>query len=120
MRANSHRIHDGDGTRPMIPHDRMITSSSLTLGTSFSILYLMRGHKVIKVTYDKEQDTFRYHFLVLPCIVLAFLLHNAWTPFEVSSGEINSWTRLKQIHFKLIIILLNFVTPGHLDFLDLS
>jgi len=53
------------------------------LGTSFSILYLMRGHKVIKVTYDREQDTFRYHFLVLPCAVLALLIHNAWTPFEV-------------------------------------
>ena len=43
----------------------------------------MRGHKVVKVTYDKEQDTFRYLFLVLPCILLAIVLHSAWTPFEV-------------------------------------
>lgn len=53
------------------------------LTTSFSILYFMRFHKVVKVTYDKEQDTFRYHFLILPCAVLALLVHNAWTPFEV-------------------------------------
>lgn len=53
------------------------------LGTSFAILYFMRFHKVVKCTYDREQDAFRYQFLVLPCLVLAFLLPNAWTPFEV-------------------------------------
>ncbi|KAG1656319.1 hypothetical protein FOA52_006650 [Chlamydomonas sp. UWO 241] len=53
------------------------------IGMSFYILYLMQYHKVIKVTYDREQDTFRYHFLIIPCAVLAILIHNAWTPFEV-------------------------------------
>lgn len=53
------------------------------LVTSYTILWFMRYHKVCKVTYDKEQDTFRYQFLVLPCAVLALLIHNAWTPFEV-------------------------------------
>lgn len=49
---------------------------------------MMRLHKVVKVTYDKEQDTFRHHFLVLPCALLALVLHNAWTPFEVNArGE---------------------------------
>lgn len=53
------------------------------LSTSFAILYFMRFHKVVKCTYDREQDAFRYQFLVLPCMVLAFLVPNAWTPFEV-------------------------------------
>jgi len=53
------------------------------LGTSFWILYLMRYDKIVKVTYDREQDTFRHHFLVIPCSVLAILIHNAWTPFEI-------------------------------------
>ncbi|GFH18403.1 ER lumen protein-retaining receptor, partial [Haematococcus lacustris] len=53
------------------------------LGTSGTILYLMRYHKVIKVTYDKDQDTFRYQFLILPCAVLALLINNERTPLEV-------------------------------------
>jgi ER lumen protein retaining receptor len=53
------------------------------LAASFAILYFMRVHKVVKHTYDREQDTFRYQFLVLPCIVLALVVHQAWTPFEV-------------------------------------
>ena len=53
------------------------------LVTSFTICYLMRFHKVIKATYDREQDTFRHYFLVLPCLALAFFLHNDSSPFEV-------------------------------------
>mmetsp|Transcript_10252 Transcript_10252/g.21974 ORF Transcript_10252/g.21974 Transcript_10252/m.21974 type:complete len:216 (-) Transcript_10252:605-1252(-) len=53
------------------------------IATSGTILYLMRYHKVVKVTYDKEQDTFRHYFLLLPCFLLALVLHNEFTPFEV-------------------------------------
>ena len=55
----------------------------------------MRFHKVVKVTYDREHDTFRYLFLILPCIVLAIVLHNAWTPFEVTqSDEVHDLTAI--------------------------
>lgn len=81
--------HNYRGKHPALPISN-VASVHLTPwlfypppATSFSILYLMRGHKVVKVTYDKEQDTFRYLFLVLPCILLAVVLHSAWTPFEV-------------------------------------
>eukprot|EP00197_Chlamydomonas_leiostraca_P012206 CAMPEP_0202868522 /NCGR_PEP_ID=MMETSP1391-20130828/10925_1 /ASSEMBLY_ACC=CAM_ASM_000867 /TAXON_ID=1034604 /ORGANISM="Chlamydomonas leiostraca, Strain SAG 11-49" /LENGTH=190 /DNA_ID=CAMNT_0049548703 /DNA_START=148 /DNA_END=720 /DNA_ORIENTATION=- len=53
------------------------------LASSFTIIYLIRYHKVIKVTYDRDQDTFRYYFLVLPCLVLAFVLNNERTVMEV-------------------------------------
>ena len=53
------------------------------LATSGAIIYYMRFHKVVKVTYDKEQDTFRYHFLVLPAAVLAIFVNNERTVFEV-------------------------------------
>ena len=69
-------------------HAPHLLVSLLPTATSFSILYLMRGHKVVKVTYDKEQDTFRYLFLVLPCILLAIVLHSAWTPFEVCKQQL--------------------------------
>ncbi|GFR53024.1 hypothetical protein Agub_g15716 [Astrephomene gubernaculifera] len=53
------------------------------LASTFTIIYWMRFHKVIRVTYDREQDTFRYQFLVLPCAVLALVLNNEFTVMEV-------------------------------------
>lgn len=45
------------------------------LATSFSIVYYMRFHKVVRLTYDKEQDTFRSSVLIGACALLAILLH---------------------------------------------
>eukprot|EP00898_Chlorokybus_atmophyticus_P008312 jgi/Chlat1/8482/Chrsp80S07884 len=45
------------------------------LGSAFAIVYYMRRHKVISQTYDKDQDTFRSYFLLLPAAVLAVLFH---------------------------------------------
>nr|CAC40612.1 ERD2 protein [Scherffelia dubia] len=53
------------------------------LGTSFSIIYYMRYHKFVRATYDKEQDTFRVGFLVVPCAVLALLINHEWTLMEI-------------------------------------
>lgn len=53
------------------------------LGSSFSIIYYMKYHKVVKVTYDREQDTFRYQFLVIPCLVLAMLINERFEFMEV-------------------------------------
>ncbi len=54
------------------------------LASTFSIIYLIRAHKVIRHTYDREQDTFRYQFLVIPCAVLA-VFTGVRTPVEVSA-----------------------------------
>lgn len=56
---------------------------SVFLGSSFTILYLMRFHRVIRVTYDADQDTFKYQFLILPCALLALVLNSEFTAFEV-------------------------------------
>eukprot|EP00877_Chromochloris_zofingiensis_P000089 jgi/Chrzof1/10080/Cz04g26110.t1 len=53
------------------------------LGTSFAILYYMRYHRVVKLTYDKDQDTFKYEYVILPTAVLALLTSQAYTPLEV-------------------------------------
>lgn len=53
------------------------------LGTSFSIVWYMRYHKVVRKSYDKDHDTFRHYFLVLPCFVLALLINNKFTFREV-------------------------------------
>lgn len=54
------------------------------LGSSFSIVWYMRYHKVVRRSYDKDQDTFRHYFLILPCLVLALLINEKFTVKEVS------------------------------------
>jgi ER lumen protein retaining receptor len=53
------------------------------LASTGAIVYYMRYDPVVRATYDKEQDTFRYAFLVAPCFALALVLHNMFTFTEV-------------------------------------
>jgi ER lumen protein retaining receptor len=41
----------------------------------------------LQVTYDKDQDTFRYQFLLIPCFVLALFLNNERTVLEVGCQD---------------------------------
>jgi hypothetical protein len=58
------------------------------LGSSSAIVYYMRYHRIIKLTYDKEQDTFKYLLLVAPSAVLALLTSHVYTVLEVCSLQI--------------------------------
>ncbi|KAG6741524.1 hypothetical protein POTOM_054786 [Populus tomentosa] len=53
------------------------------LGSSFSIVWYMRHHKLVRRSYDKDHDTFRHFFIVLPCLILALLIHEKFTFLEV-------------------------------------
>ncbi|KAK3004962.1 hypothetical protein RJ639_018404 [Escallonia herrerae] len=53
------------------------------LGTSIAIVWYMRYHKPVKLTYNKDQDTFRHYFLILSCLALALLVHRAFFVIEV-------------------------------------
>ena len=53
------------------------------LGSSGTIIYYMRFHRVVRTTYDREQDTFRAWFLIGPCLLLALLINGEFTPIEV-------------------------------------
>lgn len=53
------------------------------LASTFAILWYMRSHKVVRQTYDKDQDTFRHYFLVLICMGLALVVHHKFTFREV-------------------------------------
>ncbi|TVU13883.1 hypothetical protein EJB05_37316, partial [Eragrostis curvula] len=53
------------------------------LGSSFSIVWYMRRHKMVRRSYDKDHDTFRHQFLILPCLILALLIHEKFTFREV-------------------------------------
>lgn len=53
------------------------------LGSSSAIIYYMRYHRIIKLTYDREQDTFRSLFLIAPSAVLALLTPQRYTLVEI-------------------------------------
>ncbi|KAJ6815546.1 ER lumen protein-retaining receptor [Iris pallida] len=59
------------------------TMKLIFLGTSFSIVWYMRYHKIVRRSYDKDQDTFRHFFLILPCLLLALLINERFTFKEV-------------------------------------
>lgn len=54
---------------------------------SYATLYLM--YIKFKATYDHNHDTFRIEFLLLPCVVLAFLINHDFSVVEVSAS--NHW-----------------------------
>ena len=45
------------------------------LGTSWHICYLMRYKSPWKATYDRDNDSFRIRYLIIPCAVLALIFH---------------------------------------------
>ncbi|ONM19336.1 ER lumen protein retaining receptor [Zea mays] len=53
------------------------------LASSFSIVWYMKRHKIVRRTYDKDHDTFRHYVLVLPCLLLALLINEKFTFREV-------------------------------------
>ena len=53
------------------------------LVTAFRIVHYMRVDRVVRQTYDREQDTFRTAFLVAPCLLLALLVHASLAVTEI-------------------------------------
>ncbi|PON32740.1 ER lumen protein retaining receptor [Parasponia andersonii] len=53
------------------------------LGSSFSIVWYIRHHRVVRRSYDKDQDTFRHFFLMWPCLILAIFINEKFTFKEV-------------------------------------
>lgn len=45
------------------------------LSTSFTIVYYMRFHRVVRLTYNREQDTFRSSILIGICAVMSLAIH---------------------------------------------
>ena len=62
------------------------------LASSFSIVWYMRKHKIVRRTYDKDHDTFRHYFLVLPCLLLALIINEKFTFREVGVFSTLSYT----------------------------
>ncbi|CAM6086940.1 unnamed protein product [Calypogeia fissa] len=59
------------------------TMKFIFLATSISIVLYIRYDKAVKVSYDKDHDTFRNYFLIIPCFLLALVLNEKFTVREV-------------------------------------
>ncbi|KAF5960298.1 hypothetical protein HYC85_001507 [Camellia sinensis] len=68
------------------------------IGTSIAIVWYMRHHKVVKQTYNNDQDTFRHYFLVLPCFVLALLIHPVFNVMENHHNQTHVSISLETIY----------------------
>ncbi|XP_047947134.1 ER lumen protein-retaining receptor-like isoform X1 [Salvia hispanica] len=53
------------------------------LGSSISIVWYMKHHKVVRRSYNKDQDTFRHYVLMLPCLFLALIVNERFSFKEV-------------------------------------
>ncbi|CAI0380257.1 unnamed protein product [Linum tenue] len=53
------------------------------LGSAFSIIWYIRHHKLVRRSYDKDQDTFPGYFLILVSFALAVFVHEKLTFKEV-------------------------------------
>lgn len=62
------------------------------IGASLATIYLI--YAKFKATYDRNHDSFRIEFLLLPCLVLALLINHDFTVMEVSAGPIFKHGRL--------------------------
>ena len=51
--------------------------------SSCCIIWCMRRHRVVSQTYDKEQDTFRVMFLIVPSSLLALVVNHEMSLVEV-------------------------------------
>ena len=53
------------------------------IGSSACIIWYIRFHRVVSQTYDREQDTFRVIFLILPCLLLGIFINHEFTITEI-------------------------------------
>ena len=73
------------------------------LGSSFSIIWYIRRHKIVRRSYDKDQDTFRHIFLMWPCLIFAIFINEKFTFKEVSSFHFVLLIHLIVYHLKLFV-----------------
>ena len=53
------------------------------ISSSCCVLWYMRVHRVVSQTYDREQDTFRIVFLLLPSFMMALVINHEFSFVEV-------------------------------------
>lgn len=53
------------------------------IASSLAIIYYIRFHRVVKQTWDRQDDTFRVLFIIVPCALLAIALPNRRNTVEI-------------------------------------
>ncbi|CAI0437039.1 unnamed protein product [Linum tenue] len=62
------------------------------LGSAFSIIWYIRHHKLVRRSYDKDQDTFPRSYLIVLSFALAVFVHEKLTFKEVHTLLEVMWT----------------------------
>jgi len=55
------------------------------IASSMGVVYLMRFKHPVCQTYDKLKDNFDLKYILIPCAVLALLINEYFTVFEVQT-----------------------------------
>ncbi|CAN1242601.1 ER lumen protein-retaining receptor B [Linum perenne] len=53
------------------------------LASALSIIWYMRYHKLVRRSYDKDQDIFPHYLLVLASFIFALFIHHKFTIMEI-------------------------------------
>lgn len=88
------------------------------LGSSFSIVWYIRRHKIVRRSYDKDQDTFRHYFLLLPCFLLALFINERFTFKEVLCSRYCEYPSLFVCGFE--VVNLEILSYYKIDFPTIS
>jgi hypothetical protein len=81
------------------------------IGASLATLYLM--YMKFKATYDRNHDTFRIEFLLIPVTLLGLLVNHEFTPLEVSHASSGATVVLNRL-------VTPFCAAGVVDVLHIS
>lgn len=60
------------------------TMKFIYLLCSFVMIWYMRGHGIVRKSYDKDLDTFRHYVLILCCLVLALATNEMFNIMEIT------------------------------------
>ncbi|KAJ6837263.1 ER lumen protein-retaining receptor [Iris pallida] len=60
------------------------TMKLIYLLSSFAMLWYMRGHGIVRKSYDKDLDTFRHYVLILCCLILALATNELFNIMEIT------------------------------------
>lgn len=64
----------------------------LFISVTLAVVYLIRYKRIIRVTYDKDRDTFRSELLIAVSAVCALIVHEAIN----GAGYIHYWKEVRR------------------------
>ena len=99
----------------------LVTSFVSVYNSSMKVIYLLASGATcfliyfkFRATYDRNHDSFRFEFLIIPCVLMALVINHEFSIFEVMPAYFlfSAMTLTRCFH--------SLIALGSLDVLDLS